>query len=439
MGKLTTIILNSIKNNVFVIIFAVFFIYFILFAASYSILSSDDFYSAYITNKNTLLQTLTEVYFNWSFRLNAIIVNYLFCNTINEKYHLFYFQITTFLVVFISFIFVLKNINSFQTKFKILLYAILSTSIIYFSSHNLKEAVFWMASVTSYLYAVPIFLVGISFVNNNEVSILKITSAFIVFFIASGFSEVYGATFLILIAVLLIRKILLKQNFILLIVALIACLTSFYINYSAPGNNARASLLPYPSIFSSLIIGTKTIVKIFTINLRFHQIIALLLCVIIIKKININNKLVFKSNKIIIFFTLCLAILPIYLCSYILSDAPPDRILILSQLSFIFLIAFYLSQFNFKSNYLIIVSSILLIVFIAINYKNTVNYYTCNTQQLIILEKLKLKNNFKIYLWNNNTNSGLIYPTIINSDSNYFTNQHIKKFMRLNFNIVSKK
>ncbi|MES2838370.1 MAG: DUF6056 family protein [Bacteroidota bacterium] len=438
MGKSATIIKSFISENFLSIVFSILFLFFLIFAANYSILSADDFYSVFSTKENSLASLLKLVHQSWSFRFVAIIVNYLFCLTVNESYSLITFHLTSFLIIFSCSFYIIKNLLKKENSFQLFIFAIISSSVFYFSSHSINETVFWMASATSYLYAIPIFLAGLLFVILNKFSVLKSLVIVLVFFIAGGFSEVYCASFIILLLFLLVYKITLKQNYGLLLIAIIACVTSFYINYSAPGNEARASFLPSPSILTSFVIGTKTIIKIFSINLKFHQLISLLISVVLFIKIRGLNPQVLQNKRTITLFLLGLATIPIYICAYILSDAPPARMLLISELSFILILAIYLSNFKLNNIYLLTLASVLLIVFIAVNYKNTINYHNSIKQQLITLKKLNNKKFSEIYVWKNQTNSGLIYPTIIDADSNYFTNQHVKQFLHLKFNIVSK-
>lgn len=437
MGKFTTITTKLIKENIFILIFSIVFICFICFAAQYSILSADDFFAVHLINSQSLTKAITEVYTNWSFRLNAILINYLFCSTLNNSVSLFNFQLVSYFYIGLTSFFILKNILKTETNFKTLLLSIALTAVFYFSSHDSKEAVFWMAGSTSYLYAIPFFFSGLLLAHNKSISILNALFVILLFFGAGGFSEVYAITFIIMLVYLLIKKIILKQQYSLLLIAFFACSTPFLINYSAPGNAVRAAFLPAPSFINAFVIGTKTLIKIVTIYTQLYQLIALLIACIIIKQVKITNPIFLKNNSAVSLFLIGLGVIPIYICSYILSDAPPARMLLLSEFCFIFLIAFYLTKINFNTNYITIIATVLLVVYFIVEYPKTVNYHNNIKQQLLVLKKLNNKNFYGTYVWKNNPKSGLIYPTTIDKDSNYFVNQHVKKFMKLNFNIVS--
>lgn len=388
MGKFTTITVKLIKENIFILFFSIVFICFICFAAQYSILSADDFFAVHLINSQSLTKALTEVYANWSFRLNVIIINYLFCSTLNNSLSLINFQLTSYIYVLLSSFYILKNILKSETNFKIISLSIALSAVFYFSSHDSKEAVFWMAGSTNYLYAIPFFFSGLLLAHNKSFSVLNALFVILLFFAAGGFSEVYSVTFIIILAYLLIKKIILKQQYVLLLIAIIACSTSFFINYSAPGNAVRAEFLPAPSLINAFIIGTKTMVKIVTIYTQLSQLIALLIAFVIIKQINKINIAFFKSESSIVFFLLGLGVIPIYICAYILSDAPPARMLLLSEFCFVLLLAFYLTKinFNFNSNYLIIVATFLLAVYFMVEYPITVTYHNNIKQQLLILK-----------------------------------------------------
>jgi hypothetical protein len=433
-------------------------------------LAADDYYFLKNANDYGIWNGMLEAYHSWVTRWFAI----LFLNLAFKSYSLFHslfpyhlFTLVVFIIAVIGFMNIL--FKKFDVKFPsiiLLLYSILFISAFFFFTFNIGETWFWVTSTTMYLWSLIFFLAGLTVIIQPGNQLWKKFFCFLCFLFIGGASESTAISILFLLLVWIIY-IFFKSGFALeifqkdariklLIIAIVAIVASLFISYMGEGRSLRQSALPHTGILTAKFISLKSFVKLllFYLPLKIHWFLFFSIPWIYLghqlnseKKENIGK----VFGKLIRFFSafLLLSFISFIPVSYLLGETGPFRTWIL--ISFYLAICssvsgFYLGtklKLNKKVlNRMFAVSSITLIVLMMIHineqYQITSAYALSVDKRISYLKQEKEMKVSNTIMLDPLPSPGMLYSSEISEDSSHFSNQHIKSFFNLGFDIRKK-
>jgi len=436
-------------------------------------LAIDDFHFLSTVNEHGIITGTLIEYNSWSSRWISVLLNHfiLLINK-NTPIGLPVFGIFNLLLFISVGFFFFKNLfqpsstpyfNLPQQKNKLTKYWLftnLSTfliSIIFISTIKIDETWFWLCSSTTYLWSNIMVLIGIAcLLMRKKNTTLTLIGYFSFFYIGGSSGPLAIVSLLILLTTIVLayfknipfkinRAIIIKRSFL----SFFFCLASFLVLFFAEGNRIREQFFQEISIGYSFILNIKMVGIILIKRLPSILPFIAILCLPMISFGNYfkNSKADLKWKKKIsyitfIYFSLIYIFqLPI---TYKTQDVGAFRALFfvtILTVSF-FLLAYYIigrnTSFNKRSyTYITIIPFLVSLSIFGYEFIN---------QNTITSEYANAYDRRMIYIKSNDNNiellelaplppSGMLFSAELSSDTSHFSNQHLKKALKLNFNI----
>ncbi|MEP7168132.1 MAG: DUF6056 family protein, partial [Bacteroidota bacterium] len=374
----------------------------------------------------------------------------------------------------VSLYFLIENIVGKIENIKLskkinLLYAIILTCCLFFTTYSIPETWFWLVQVCTYLWSIitSLILLIILMQEKNKMIhylILLIASVFI-----GGASESYSMVniFLLTFYMLLSNSSFKNNSWISfpkyqntnkkILFALIFLLISFTITMMAPGNEIRYSALPTVSAVQTAWIQIKSFIKIifFRTPLKMHYLFLFSFPWLVLGNYLSTSapkrKLITALNSIKKYFFIFLFLIFIFLIptSFVMSELGPDRSL--SQISFCFSLCFtslfffigYSVEINNNAFQILKTGTIILSIGVLFFHlseqfsitKKYANAFDNRISLLTELNKTEQKNAIELDAL---PASGMIYSAEISEDTSYFTNNFLEYALHLKFDVNKK-
>ncbi len=431
-------------------------------------LATDDYFYFKNLNDHGIWNGMVASYSTWVSRWFAI----LFLNVVLKSYNLFHSLLPYHLFTIVALTMVVMNfIRAVAERFlqttisyiTLLLYSILLVASFYFFSFSISETWFWIAATTMYLWGIIFFIAGITFILRPGNKLLNQICCACCFLFIGGASESMAIHILTLLAAGILY-ILYQNKFSLqsfwkgkshrmIFISALSLLLALLISYSGHGRVLRQSALPDTGIFSSFLVTVKSLVKLilFQLPLKIHWFIFFAVPWIFLghqfeseKKESLEK--IFK--RLVIFFLafLLLSFISFIPASLFLGETGPYRtwIPVSLYLSLCCMVCgFYLgykAEWNKKLlNRTFSAATLTLIVLMIINIISqkeiTSMYSSAVDKRMSDLRELKEKGEKNTIALDALPPSGMLYSSEISADSSYFSNQHLKNFLDLKFDI----
>jgi hypothetical protein len=429
-------------------------------------LAADDFYFLFAQQKYGTVQAVLNSYEQYSGRWTAYSLTCWLLQFWDKPLFLPLFFSLTFLlfyaVVFRLFNLILKSQDISLTRVEKLLYSVLFTSCCLISSNNFGETWLWFTSVCSYWLSLIALLFLLCEIFSKKFNLISTVLLLILPIYIGGASESYALVSILIFILLLFygytKKVkIIELSFglsrIKISLILILLITSFSITASAPGNLIRLSQLPTQGTLIQIISPFKALV-----HMSFHLLSPEFLLLLLFAtpfyflggELNQKQKTpkrFYKKNIlffiILVFSGIFLLVLP---ASLLLNETPPVRAL--SQVYF-FLSAtmcialYYLGQiWPIQDRFKQFVKSlhVLLLLFVLLyllfnHYPKAKSYaFNYDKRMKILIENKTTQK--KLLLLPPLGNPAWFYSAEISSDTNHFTNQHLRNALELPFPIA---
>jgi hypothetical protein len=429
-------------------------------------LASDDFYYLYLTNKYGALDGMIFQYANWSGRWSAHFLACTFLVFWKSAFFLPAVDLITLGGLYISMRSGLKKIFSkLEVNANGVLLPGLTIALItalFFASFSIGESWFWYIIIITYMWSLIAFLFICNYLFSESHNTFDTAWVFICALFIGGASESFALIFVLILittGVYGYRKNSEIPNHkkIFMVTGLI--LISFLISVAAPGTEIRRSLLPQTDVLFKIITVIKSLVKYFIYYLPRHAGFIFLFSFpwLLFGNRFLKNK--FSRQELMNVARICtyvflIGLIVIYLPTvYIMSDAGPDRALLLvSFITVLYASIFFsvtgailvpLKGFRIISTIIGDLSILVLIIFIyfqttitgkfAGEYDKRINY---------LLEKKKSYddasskgNSLGMIEVERLPESGMLYWEDLSPDTSYFTNKHLKAGLDLPYTV----
>ncbi|MEO5571079.1 MAG: DUF6056 family protein [Bacteroidia bacterium] len=465
------------NNRFYFLLLAVSSVLFVLlfFVLSYyNRLAGDDFYYLGGYSEKGVWGCMRDLYFGYSARWTAYLLTGWIIGLNSFKQYHFIFNCFTLFTLIVSLCFLIKYIFHRALNLKLsrginLLYGIILSCSLFFSSYSIAETWFWHVQVCTYLWSIIMSLILINILLAEKFKTIHIFLIIISSVFIGGASESFA-----LINILLLSSCLLLLNSKMkkflnvsvpdkqtvnkkIILALLFLLISFTITMLAPGNEVRYSALPKVSFIQTLWIQVKSFIKIIFIStpLKMHYLFLfsfpwLILGEYLSTSIPKMNLLpVLFSLKKYFFILLILIFIFLVPTSFIMSELGPDRAL--AQISF--LISFCSAVLFFILGYRVqikekvfLIFKIITVVFsiavLSIKFKEQFSiakkYAAAYDRRMDLLTDLNKSGQKNVIELNQLPESGMIYSAEISTDTGYFTNNFLEYALHLQFDLKKK-
>jgi hypothetical protein len=304
-------------------------------------LVSDDFYYLYLKNHFGAWGGMLFQYKNWSGRWTA---HWIACSLLSFSKNSFFLpllNLTTLGCLFLVIRSSLKKIfAALNIPADIMLpgFSLLLITAFFFATFSIGESWFWYIIVITYMWSLIAFLFLLNFIfdaGRNYRWILAIPAAIFI----GGASESFALVFIVLLFIIVFIKrkresIFSKKIFLKAMILLVVLAGSFFVSWLAPGTEIRRSLLPQTTLGFKVTSYVKSIARYFIFYLPKHagyififSFPWLFLGEYMRSRFSIAE-LNRSMKKCSVIFLLSLAVLYIP-TTYIMSDAGPDRALLL--------------------------------------------------------------------------------------------------------------
>lgn len=444
------------------------------FLILYFILSSnnrffaDDFYYLQTANEHGVWKGMVVVYNSWVTRWAALLL-LSSALKVSDFFHsaLSYHILTVMTVISMMTVIIRVALTRFlQVKMSfvsLVLYAVLFTASFFFFSFDIGEIWFWITSSAMYLWSIIFFIAGSALIiqsRNNWWSKISCCSCFL--FIGGSSESVAIAILIILLAGTVYNFIQCNYSFKsfwnhessrLFFIALTSLIISILISYEGNGRTIRQADLPDTGILKALFISCKSLVKLilFQLPLKIHWFIFFAVPWIYLGSLFSSEEKeslekIFKKIIGFIFAFLLISFISFVPVSLLLGETGPFRtwILVSFYLSLCCAVCgFYLgykASWNKKMlNRVVTISlstlTLLMILNILEQKEITTKYAAAVDQRMSYLFQQKAKNEKNMVALDPLPSSGMLYSTEISEDTNYFSNLHLKNYLKAEFSI----
>ncbi|HNW99232.1 MAG TPA: hypothetical protein PKK00_12555 [Bacteroidales bacterium] len=460
--------MKSKKENIFILISGIAFLVLFGICSYFNRFAVDDYYHIHNEHILGIWGGMLEGYNNWGGRWTS----YLLWNTV---YHFHDNRSIIFIYTFLIILFFIlaiygisKELFSFSgiynTRHSALMVSLLFSVFFFLFSFNKGEVWFWIVSTAMYIVSLIFFLFILRLIISTKRKILLYLLLIIFSIYAGGASEIYAFFYiLILLSLFIVTMVFPKDqvsqrlketSLIKIIIALIFTTTAFIISVKAPGNAIRTSWLPEPSFSKTIYITFKELAKIilFKFSLQLHWAVLFSIPFMYVGFIHGINSDIIPLKKIIkplmisflgLFILIYILLFP---SCYILSEAGPDRslsMIIISVAIFIAGWSYRIGKCCIKSNRVIqklfYVSMSLIIVFIIYlcyqQYNTLSKYAAALDKRSELLQQLQQVKNKKTIVVSPLPSNGYLYSAEISNDTNYFSNEHYRLGLFLDFKV----
>jgi hypothetical protein len=462
----------------------ILFLNLILILCYYFRISTDDYFYIVEVERIGVVKVVTSSYLEWSGRFAAFaVLNSIFKILSAYPGYLFLVPLSTFILLIWGIFKTIGNIlKYYHIGFNFFEKWVLSLSFLaslFFLSFDIGETWFWCTGNAVYLFCIVAFIWGLCFIlapQNNAFTYLAIVTCFTYM---GGSSEVYSAIFLLIFLFIIlfyfkqfrsglksVSKDQEKRPLFIwflkngiqrkLFIAFVSLSISSAIAIAAPGNYLRDQLLPTHQFFFSFFITAKSFVKFFILYIPLHLHFIIAFCAIFVfvgiefrKRKSIQLKLEFLPfvKKITIYLVFILAVF-FYLVAYIMSETGPARVWFLAS----FLFSIYCCSISFYAGYcglfylkwlrilkilslfamgIILSFSLISQTIVAKNYANAYD----EREKLLLKCKNEMTKDAIVGVAPL-PSPGMLYTSEITGDTNHYTNQHLRCFYKLAYQVV---
>ncbi|MBK5284805.1 MAG: hypothetical protein JJE25_05345 [Bacteroidia bacterium] len=419
--------------------------------------AADDFiYLANISEKG-IWGCMTDLYFGYSGRWMAYLFAGFVLSFHNNNLYLFSFSSITIILLIAVLDSLIRKITKTYSRLILsqhisVLYAIILTTALFFSSYSIGETWFWTVQVCTYLWSIlmSLLLLNVLLEKNikpHHVPLIIISTIFI-----GGASESFALVNIFLLVVYLTfsngRFILYPKRNNKIIAALIFLTASFTVTMLAPGNEVRLGFLPKVSFTETIWIQFKSFIKIDFIKtpILLPNILLFSFPWLILGRFFSGSmpkeklKSIFPAVKK--YFVLLIVLIFIFLIptSFIMSELGPDRAL--SQISFFttfsFSALFYylgykveVSEKIFQTlKFITLIFSIAVLFYhLSMQFPLTKKYAAAYDQRIELLKKMNQTEQTETIELKPLPVSGMLYSAEISRDTIDFRNQFLKKYL----------
>ena len=404
----------------------------------------DDFYSMFMVREMGVLEGTLFQYNNWCTRYIGVFISFLITSiSTSSKYFLF----NTFLFsLFLFAIFLLyKNILNKYSNLAILNIAIFTFSALFYSTVNIGETWFWLSANSSYTLSFALLIIGVALIIKPRRKYYRLFLICLIFLLIGGLNEILSLfTICSMMLILFFHKRIGITNWQImkLSIAVLSIALTLTILILGEGNAHRESSFNNISVFYSLILNIKMSGIIFIKNILPKTPIILLWAITLSDIVPINKSIHEKINKrnlnfaIILLFFIAIYIfqLPV---TYKTQDISALRALL--PITTLFFITSYviLNSVSFLKIYINVVLTISLLFqssCFVYQFKVCSTYANAYDNRMQFIEKnIERCDTLKVFKL---PNSGWIKSSEITNYHGAFTNQHMKKGLGLNGEII---
>jgi hypothetical protein len=426
-----------------------------LLIASYYHLAADDYSVIGLVNENGIIGTSNIIYFTWSGNyIIVLIASSIFYFLQYDNFTFFYFLVLI-LLLFHSSTFLIKQLCIFYTlsinKYEIFSISSIFLIALFYSGIDITQNWFWIDG--SIVYIVPIislfyflaFFIRLNFRN----SIFDYFILFLTGFTFGNSTPNYVFIFMITFAVFtkMNLKIIFRKKIIIIILPI---LLGLMFDIVSPGNYHRKELeeLANSHSLKPLFFDELYNSQIWTIKHFFEKVLyiipfSLFLSYLIKDKLlNVNVKKIFFN--LLLSFILS-SIVNSILMIYAVGWGIHERTMMLLQILYLFMVCsiIFLIVEKINKNALFYLSFTSLLLFIYLSFRTLqiqlpiVKEYSISCEKRLnkINELKKLSNTRKHLFLQELSNSGILFTSEIDIDTNYYINVDMKKALKLNFSI----
>jgi hypothetical protein len=458
---------NKWQNNLIIAANLLFLLLF--FVLSYfNRFAVDDYYHIHDEHVFGIWGGMLEGYYHWGGRWTSYLLWDLLYHFHEYPLSLFLYSFSIVVCFILAVDILLQRIFDFfeiaANKILILNYSILFTVFTFFISYSKGEIWFWAQSSAMFMFSIIAFLFGLGIIVGIRSKFHHFLLLAICFTYAGGASETYALFYLLFLLSSCFCMIFVRQNplisklkektFYKILFSLTFLIASFIISVKAPGNAIRATWLPEPSFSNSFFITFKSLIKLIIYKLPIQLLWIKLFsipCIYIGYLIGKGQqKLPYSYYYKKLFISLLLLVILVYILifpsCYVLSEIGPDRSL--SQV--VLVIAIFCSSWAFIFGYRCVKTagllryfsycalSVIIVFLIVINimqFQTVSAYATGLDKRTSDLMKLKQQNNSKTIALKALPPSGFLYSAEISPDTSYFSNEHYRLGLFLDFKV----
>tara|TARA_R110002049_G_scaffold304112_2_gene499099 strand:+ start:4741 stop:6072 length:1332 start_codon:yes stop_codon:yes gene_type:complete len=405
-----------------------------LYTAFYQTLSADDFYFASYIKEYGVWESMQLERSEWNSRWSSLLLNFSLLK-LNQN---FPFTFLLYGLVNLSCTFYLFKVWFSKSASKPLVSASLATLLLFFGTINIGEVWFWSCSTTAYLTST--LLVAILYLKLGEKLSVKtgLLLVFAVIYIGGSSMPIALLALFILIKRLIAQLKGDQQNIQWIILLTLVLLVSFLYLLNGEGSYKRQLAFEAIPLIDLPFLHIK-LVGIIMIKSVLPQLLPLFLLGIpfLFLPSNLPSIKASKVTGTVAFYVIQFGLaLFIYqgIFTFVTNDISAARSLFPINLLLVFYVIktlLLLHQYlkskeinNLIKSILITISLITLCLIIVKNVSKDVTYKRAYNQVISNLERNQT-------VVNPLPETGFIYNTTISKDSNYFTNQHLKKYFEL--------
>jgi hypothetical protein len=424
----------------------------------------DDLDFIYQASDKGIAGSVVHYYQTWNTRWASIFVSSLYYSSYIKIQSLLPFHFVTLLLLsgicylLCKNIFGKLNIHSTRTETGVL--AMLLVAGTFFSSFSIADAFYWVNTSSMYLWNLMAFMFLISIILSDQSNFIKLITAILMGVYIGGSSEPF--VFLILITALplmyyLIIRNVNKRTVTHLIVFTLMVILAFSISYLGEGHSNRSGFLPQTTIIQKSWILTKSAIKLFIIYLPKKVLITSLFAFSFYfvgqRSSNLFNKyFVGKTTLNLSLFLwvgfIILSILSITPVVLIMSEMGPERSW--TQISWMLMICMSAQFYLLGARSSIHQDTVarlnksvpwILLVFIVVTSSSetmrSVRYADKWDERMEMLYEYKNEGRTELLqIEQKLPETGWLHNAEITSNPDHFTNQHLKSYIKADFNIV---
>jgi hypothetical protein len=436
----------KLKTTYLIAIQGFLFVVFLIITSWFNRLAADDFYFIGELSNKSFQEVYHHLYFNWHGRWTSNFSQLISFKFYDLPFFLFITNLVTFSFLFGSIFYLAKNLNNRLTlrlsKNQLIIYSFIFLSVFFFCSVSPSSTWFWHTSTVVYIGSVIAFIYLLASFVKPFFSILDYFILVIASIYLGGSNEPLAVFSLLFLAYHFYET---KKKTVLLSFCLI--LIAFLINYFSSGTAFRDNITPSLG-FIDLILYTGYGTLKFLFFSAYKTIIPALLLAIpfyLLGQKQVVEKSLFNPKKELIISLLFIGIITTLnqlIVIYALGGLAPDRattatsiLIAITIVRYLFLLGKHQPLISKNLKPLLTLICIGLVAFVSVTSYFHYNYASAYDQRIKMI--------------NNSTESiikvkplpfsGYLYSAEISTDSNYFSNQHLKAGLGLNRQIVLEK
>ncbi len=425
---------------------AILFVVFLLITFYFNRFAADDYYFIGELKTSSFKEIYSQLYYEWHGRWTSNFLLVYFLKFHQAPMFLMIYNLLSVGLLYIGVTRLLNSINNYYhlnlSKKLQLIYGAISISVLFFCTISANDTWLWYTSSIVYLWSTAAFFWGMQLFFTEKKNFFG--------YLILGVSTIYigGSNEpLTLLTILLLLYLIFKRKEITVSgLGIILLSASFLINYLSPGTLNRDEITPHLGFIDLVLYTGYSSVKFLLFSIYKTFIPALFLGVpfyLLGKRINTPLVKNFKPIKELVWGNVIIigaVFLNQLIVVYALGALSPDRsgmastiLIAIIVIRYLFLLGNYHQEKNAKLKYVLVLNVLALIVFnlyfahIHSIYSKVVdgrNGYIliCKSPLIIKVDPLPF--------------SGYIYSAEITDNPDHFKNQHLKKGLGVNKDIV---